>query len=161
MGTPETLSHDPVQELERIVGERWRLEAFKRFQCVWLSQALQLGPKDIAEALGLNVGTVRRIQAAYRRDGRLAIEGRGNRGGRRHDYLTFKEEAAFLNAFARQLKNGRVHTISSIKTAYEAQIGKKVNKTTIYRLLERHGWGSVATRIHRPARLPDQERQVS
>lgn len=160
MESPESLSRDLIEELERLVGERWRLEAFKRFQCVWLSQALHLDPKDIAEALRLSVGTVRRIQAAYRRDGRLAIEGHGNRGGRRHDYLTFKEESAFLASFARQLKNGRIHTISSIKLAYEARVGKKVNKTTIYRLLERHGWGNVATRIHRPAQLPEPARNA-
>ena len=155
MGKPESASSDQIQELEQIAAERWRLEAFRRFQCIWLSQVHQLSAKDVAEALRLSIRTVRRIRAAYRLDGRIVIDGRGNRGGRRNEYLSFKEEASFLNAFARKMENGRIHTISTLKTAYEAKIGKRVNKTTIYRMLERHGWGNESTRIHRPERMPD------
>lgn len=141
---------DPLRELEKVIGECWRLDAFKRFQCVWLACTFQLSAKEIAAALQLHISTVRRIQASYQREGRIVLEGRGNRGGRRRGYLTFEEEAAFLNAFARRLKNGRIRTINGLKAVYETRIGQKVNKTTIYRLLERHGWGNVATRIHEP-----------
>ena len=143
-----------TQELDQIVEERWKLEAFRRFQCIWLSRVAHLTARSIAEALCLNISTVRRIHAAFRRDGRVAIEGRGNRGGRRKGHLTLKEEAAFLDTFAEQSTDGRIHTINALKKAYESRIGKRVNKTTIYRLLERHGWGGVATRIHWPRRMP-------
>lgn len=154
MSQPESTRANPSQELDDIVRDRWKREAFRRFQCIWLSQVAHLAPKSIAEMLCLSISTVRRVCAAFERDGRIAIEGQGNRGGRRLGHLTFKEEAAFLNAFAKGSTNGRIHTINALKTAYESRIGKKVNKTTIYRLLERHGWGNVATRIHHPGKVP-------
>ena len=109
------------------------------------------GAEEIAEALQLHASTVRRIQAAYEREGRPAIEGRGNRGGRRRNYLDYEEETALLNAYARTARHGRICTIAGLKTSFEAKVGHKVNKTTIYRLLERHGWGALATRLHYPS----------
>ena len=37
---------------------------------------------------------------------------------------------------------GLITTVTKIKRAYEAQIGRKVHQTTIYRLLDRHEWRS-------------------
>ena len=150
MAPAANLQLEQPGDLERIVKEHWRLDAFKRFQCVWLARMFDLRAEDIAAALQLHVTTVRRIQAAYERNGSAAIEGRGNRGGRRRHYLDFEEETAFLNAYARSAKRGRLCTVNGLKASFEARIGRKVNKTTIYRLLERHGWGALATRLHYP-----------
>ena len=148
------LRPDRIREFERIVRDHWKLDAFKRFQCVWLERMFNLGAEEIAEALRLHVSTVRRIQAAYAREGRAAIEGRGNRGGRRRNYLDYEEETAFLNACVKAAKHGRICTVTGLKASFEVKVGHKVNKTTIYRLLERHGWGPLAIRMHYP---PEQE----
>ena len=150
MGEASKLHPRRIRDFERIVKEHWKLDSFKRFQCVWLGQVLHLGAEEIAGALQLHVSTVRRIQAAYEREGRIAIEGRGNRGGRRRCYMSFEAEAAFLEAYARTARQGHICTITGLKTAFEEKVGHKVNKTTIYRLLERHGWGTPATRLHYP-----------
>ncbi|HWQ08110.1 MAG TPA: hypothetical protein VN436_03345, partial [Holophaga sp.] len=62
----------------------------------------------------------------------------------------YREEEAFLNAHARTAAQGRLCSIAGLKASFEAKVGHKVNKTTIYRLLERHGWGALATRLHYP-----------
>ena len=55
-------------------------------------------------------------------------------------------------------KKGLITTIAKIKRAYEAKIAKNVHKSTIYRLLERHGWRKVMPRSHHPqAKFKEQE----
>lgn len=127
------LSPSPVgQELGRFAESRWPPEVFRRFQCVWLSEVMGLPPQWIADALALHVSTVRRIRAEFLREGLDAIDGKGNRGGRRNHYLTFQEEAEFL-------RENAAGGLRELKVAFEARVGSVVHKTTIYRLLERHG----------------------
>ena len=45
-----------------------------------------------------------------------------------------------------QAKDGGVLIVSEIKRAYEAEVGHKVVKTTIYRMLDRHDWRKIMPR---------------
>lgn len=65
-----------------------------------ISQALTAPRKaeDIARTVGVSVSTVHRVIATYKRGGVAAIETPG-KGGRRHQYLTLKQEHAFLQPF--------------------------------------------------------------
>ena len=40
--------------------------------------------------------------------------------------------------------------MSRVKAAYEQVLGRKVPKSTIYRMLARHGWRKVAPRPRHP-----------
>jgi transposase len=126
-------------ELERIVQARWTPEVFRRFQCVWLAHVLNLSAPEIAAALGLNVSTVRRIRTEFAREGACAIEGKGNRGGRRNQCMSFEEEVVFLRNHQELFSRSGIVQASALKEAFEARAGRLVHKTTIYRLLERHG----------------------
>ncbi len=127
------------QELEQVVLAHWTPEVFRRFQCVWLTCVLDLPAATIAEALELHVSTVRRIRAEFAQDGLRAIDGKGNRGGRRNQYLSFEEEAAFLQQHIEVFNKEGLGAIRALKEAFEAQVGQTIHKTTLYRLLERHG----------------------
>ena len=87
-----------ISELDQLVEARWPPEVFRRFQCVWLTHVLDLSAQEIAAALDLNVATVRRIRAEFARDGVCAIDGKGNRGGRRNQCMSLEEERAFLKS---------------------------------------------------------------
>jgi len=128
-----------LPELDQIVVARWSPEAFRRFQCVWLTHTLKLPAREIARALELNVSTVRRIRSEFARDGMKAIDGKGNRGGRRNECMSLEEEEAFLGSHADLFDRSGAADISALKAAFEAHVGRPVHKTTIYRLLERHG----------------------
>lgn len=128
-----------IVELDQIVGTRWAPEVFRRFQCVWLTHALDLSAQDIAKALDLSVSTVRRIRAEFAREGGRAIDGKGNRGGRRNQCMSFEEERAFLCSHAELLDRSGAADVGALKAAFEARVGRTIHKTTIYRLLERHG----------------------
>ena len=68
-----------------------------------------------------------------------AIETPG-KGGRRHQYLTLEQERAFLQPFIARSSQGEIATVAEIQLAYEEQTKQPVVPSTIYRLLERHGW---------------------
>jgi len=126
-------------DLDQLIHARWTPEAFRRFQCVWLAERLQLPALEIAAALGLHISTVRRIQADFAREGVQAILGRGNRGGRRNQCLSPEEEAAFLRGHPELFGRTGAADVGALKAAFELRVGRRVHKTTIYRLLERHG----------------------
>lgn len=128
-----------IEELHQMAFTRWAPEAFRRFQCIWLTHTLGLSAQEIARALELNVSTVRRIRTEFTRDGVRAIDGKGNRGGRRNQCMSFEEEVDFLRDHAELFDRMGAADVNTLKEAFEAHVGRKVHKTTIYRLLERHG----------------------
>lgn len=128
-----------IAELERIAMDHWKPEVFRRFQCIWLSCVFNLSVNEIAEGLGLSLSTVRRIQGAFQKTGAKAIDGRGKHGGSRHHYMTIEEESAFLRQHAALFSALGMPNIGALKTAFEARVGHSVHKTTIYRMLARHG----------------------
>ena len=49
-----------------------------------------------------------------------------------------------------------LYNVSELKRDFETRTGRTVHKTTIYRLLERHGWRKVAPRTFHTKRNPAQ-----
>ncbi|KAB2833329.1 MAG: winged helix-turn-helix domain-containing protein [Candidatus Brocadia sp.] len=68
------------------------------------------------------------------------------RGGKRYSNLTINQEKELLDSFFEKAKSGGVLVVSEIKIAYEKLFNKKVPKSTIYRMLARHGWPKIAPR---------------
>lgn len=114
--------------------------------------------KEIAKHTGLATGTVHNIISKYNKEGLKAIETHG-KGGRRKSYMDLESEETFLEGFREKAGKGEVVTIKEIKQAYEKQVGKKVYKSTIYRLLRRHGWRKLMPRPYHKER--DVEAQAS
>jgi transposase len=86
-----------------------------------------------------------------------AVVGPG-KGGRRRFYLSWNEEALFLESFKQAALTGHIATAAEIKAALERRIGHKVHKTTVYRLLKRQGWRKVVPRpFHVDADKEEQE----
>ncbi len=136
------------QEIEQI---RVLLQAapgkleYQRIQCVWMGGALGLTSKQISIAIGWNAGSVRRIQALYRRLGTDAFDS-AERGGRRRQNMSLQQEADLLKPFLRYTRVGFPLNIQGVKTAYERAVKRPVPKSTVYRLIRRHGLGSSLRR---------------
>jgi transposase len=105
--------------------------------------------QEIAKHTGVSVTTVRRVISTYNRLGLAAIETPGT-GGRRHEYLTLEQEQAFLQPFFARAETGEIATAEQIQQAFEAQVHHPVHITTIYRLLDRHGWRKLVPRPRHP-----------
>jgi len=112
---------------------------------------------DIAKHTGTTVAMVHQVISRYNRLGVTAVETPG-KGGRRHQYVSWEEEQAFLAPFFSRAEGGEIATAGEIKRAFEAQLGHEVHKSTISRLLKRHRWRKPMPRpVHPKASTEAQE----
>lgn len=127
----------------------------------WIIYNALVAPRkaqEIALHIGVSVTTVHRIISLYNRQGAAALETPG-KGGRRHQYLTLQEEKIFLTPFFVQAESGEIATVAQIQSAFEAKIGHEVDDSTIYRLLNRHGWRKLMPRAKHPKADPQDQEQ--
>lgn len=149
MRKPRPISSEAMESLKELLEETRTKADFRRVLCVWLRARLGMSSHEAAEAVGYNSGTVRRIQAHYLREGESSLIGKG-RGGRRYGNMSVEQEAQFLTGFIEKAKAGSVIVVSEIKSVYEKVLGHKVPKSTVYRMLDRHGWRKIVPRPLHP-----------
>jgi len=105
--------------------------------------------QTIGQLIGRSRPTVVRLRKRFR-ESCSDQASRRNRGGRRYGYLTLEQELQFLSPFFDQASQGGILIASEIKRAYEAVVGHNVAKTTVYRMLDRHGWRKIMPRPRHP-----------
>lgn len=126
---------------------------FQRIQCILLRVTLGASAKDIAQVVGWTVGTVRVMHSQYAKEGDAFFDV-VRRGGRHRQNMTVAEEVAFLAPFFDRARAGDILVASEIKVAYEAALGRNVAESTVYRMLDRHGWRKIAPRPSHPKADP-------
>ena len=125
----------------------------------WIIYNALIAPRkaeEIARHTGVSVTTVRRVISTYNRFGLAAIETPGT-GGRRHEYMTLEQERAFLQPFFARAETGEIATAEHIQQAFEAEVKHPVHISTIYRLLDRHGWRKLVPRPRHPQANPEEQ----
>ena len=147
------ISAGPAGAIRRAMLAATTPSAFQRLQCLWLRTHEDLSTEAIARITGFSVSHVRRVWSDYLRAGLAAAQGRP-KGGRRHQNLTVKQEAAVLAPFQNQAQAGRLITAHGIKTRYETRVGHAVPDSTVSRLLARHQWRQVTPRPKHPKNNP-------
>jgi transposase len=103
----------------------------------------------IAQLLGWSTATVHVIHSRWAKEGESLFDLRP-RGGRRHRHLSVEDEANLLAPFAAQAQAGGMLHVSEIQRALEQQVGVAVAASTVYRMLDRHGWRKVVPRPRHP-----------
>ncbi len=114
--------------------------------------------EDIARHCGVSKATVHAVIASYNRQGVAAVETAG-KGGRRSGYLSLEEEKEFLAVFFARAEEGLLTTTAEIWRAFESRVGHEVDDSTIYRLLNRHGWRKLMPRPRHPKADPQAQDQ--
>lgn len=122
---------------------------YQRIQCVLIRATLGSTAAQIAQLLGWSVATVHVMHSRWAKEGEAIFDVRC-RGGRRHQHLTLEQEQELLAPFVQRAHDGGMLTVAEIEQAYRERSGKEVARSTIYRLLERHGWRKVAPRPRHP-----------
>lgn len=142
-----------IAKIKETVGF-WRVQRW----LVILNALIDPRPaKQIALHTGLAVQSVHNFVSRYNRFGPQSIETPG-KGGRKRSYLSFEEEADFLKSFEKKAASGQIATANEIKAALEKHLGLIVHKTTVYRILKRHGWRKISPRpYHVKAKKEEQE----
>ncbi len=139
MKTRQFITDEAKESLRLLLKKIQNKSDFQRAQCVWLRAELGFDANLTAKITGWSPGTVKRIWSNYLKKGEAALYGVG-RGGRRRNNLTYQEEKIFLEDFFKKTALGESIPVADIKLAYETKINKIVPKSTIYRILTRHGW---------------------
>jgi len=122
---------------------------YQRIQCVLIRATLGSTAAQIAQLLGWSVATVHVLHSRWAKEGEGIFDVRA-RGGRHHQHLTPEQEQELLAPFVRCAQDGGMLTVAQIQRAYRERTGKDVARSTIYRLLERHGWRKVVPRPRHP-----------
>jgi transposase len=142
-------SHLSVDEVKERMNTDVRPWVRQHWWIIYNALVAPRKAEEIALHTGVSTATVHRVISTYNRQGPTAMETPG-KGGRRHQYLTLPEEKALLTPFFAQAESGEIATVAQIQRAYEANVGHEVDESTIYRLLNRHGWRKLMPRPRHP-----------
>jgi transposase len=122
---------------------------YQRIQCVLIRATLGGSAAQIAQLLGWSTATVHVIQSRWAKEGDTLFDLRG-RGGRRNQHLSPAQEDQLLAPFTAKAQAGGLLHVSEIKQAMEKKVGNAVAPSTVYRMLDRHGWRKVIPRPRHP-----------
>jgi len=114
-----------------------------------LRASLGLSSEQIATVLGWHPGSVRHLQARVLREGLGVLEQPGG-GGRHRAHLTKVEEEALLAHFCFAAGEGGAVEAGPLRVAYEKRVEHPAARSTLYRLLARHGWRKLVPRSVSP-----------
>ena len=148
---------DDIGELKNAMEKTECKKEFQKLQCVYLADTQpNLTAEAIAEIVRLSPYRVKMIHSNFRKQGISSVKDK--RGGRYREYMTIEEEVEFLKPFEVKSQSGALAVVGEVKKAYEAKIGEKVAKTTIYRLLDKHGFRKIVPyKRHKKADVDKQE----
>ena len=138
-----------VQRLAERLKRASNRSEYQRIQCVLIRATLGSSAKEIAQLLGWSTATVHVMHSRWAKEGEAIFDVRG-RGGRRHQHLTPEQEQELLAPFVQRASSGGMLTVTELQQAYRDRVGKEVARSTIYRLLQRHGWRKVVPRPRHP-----------
>jgi len=150
------ISEQAKESLRELLAKTKNKADFQRVQCVWLRILLGLSSVMVAKAVGWSPGRVKQVWSRYFADGESALVGKG-RGGRRRQNLSIEEEDRLLARFLESAKMGNILVVNDVKAAYEKAVGRQVPKSTVYRMLARHGWRKISPRPRHPKSDPKQQ----
>jgi transposase len=122
---------------------------YQRIQCVLIRATLGSSAAQIAQLLGWSTATVHVLHSRWSKEGDAIFDLRG-RGGRRHQHLSPEQEQELLAPFVERAHAGGMLTVAEIQQAYQDRSGRAVAPSTIYRLLDRHGWRKVVPHPRHP-----------
>jgi transposase len=149
MRTPRPLPEGAAERLAAMLKEAKNKAEYQRIQCVWLRAALGLRARQIATALGWQVGSVRQVHSDYLRQGEAVLRSKPS-GGRHRQNLTIEQEKELLLPFLSQAEAGGVLVVAPVQAAYEAAVGRPVHHSVVYRALHRQGWRKIMPRPRHP-----------
>jgi len=149
MRKPREAPPGSEERLKNLLNAATDIIEIKRIQSVYFRIAYNHSPEEISDMVGYSLDHIRHIQASYWKYGEEALKVKQT-GGRIRENLSLEEEKELLSSFNKQAAEGGILEVSRIKDAYEEKLGKKVHKTTVYRMLKRHGWRKIAPRPYHP-----------
>ena len=148
MPTTYRLDQEDAEKLREAMKETKNKNAYRRLEAVAL-RAEGKSNDEIAEITKYHPKRVSQIVSLYCNKGIAAI-GEDRRKGGNNRNLSLAEEEAFLEGFLKEAESGHILTVADIKSAYDELTGKESATSTVYFMLERHGWRKLMPRSAHP-----------
>jgi transposase len=150
--------HLSIEEVKERMQKDPRPLYRKRWMIIYNALVDPRTSEEIAKHCGISKFTVQKLISRYNRFGISAVETEG-KGGRRREYLTLEQEKQFLQPFIDRAQRGEIATTAEIQQAFEASIAHTVDDSTIYHLLDRHGWRKLMPRPRHPQASEEAQEQ--
>ncbi len=151
MARPARHDEGEIKIALQVVSEATTVQELRRGQAILLPALTGATMETTAEVLGLSRD---RVCVLRRQFGELSKSSQAasgeRRGGRRRELMSIEEEKAFLDPWIAQAETGSVLVVPPIHLALEERVGHKIPKSTVYRLLARHGWRKVTPDTRHP-----------
>lgn len=141
--------HLSLEEVKERMQKDPRPMYRKRWMIIYNALVDPRTSEEIAKHCGVSKFTVQKLISRYNRYGISAVETSG-KGGRKRAYMTLEQEKHFLQPFFDRAQRGEMATVAEIQQAFEAEMAHTVDESTIYHLLDRHGWRKLMPRPHHP-----------
>ena len=152
MARPVRVSDEMIQAAHEIVQEAKTAREIQTGLSVLIPRFCGVTNKKTADVLGLGVATVVRMQNEVRNQVSGEEVAKGSWGGRRRETLSKEEEVVFLAPWVEKAASGGVLVVPPIHAALEERLGHPVARSTMYRILARHGWRKVEPDTCHPKR---------
>jgi transposase len=142
------VAHLSAEEVKERMGKDPNPLYRERWSIIYTAQVNPREAKEIARDIGVSVSKVHTLIPRYNKFGVSAVETIG-KGGRYNENMSIGEEKELLETFFDRAAKGEIVTAKQIKQGYEQKVGREVDESTIYRMLERHMWRKIVPRpIH-------------
>lgn len=143
-------ANEEIEVARRMASEARTTQQLRQSQVILLPALTGATLETTAEVLGLSRGRVCVRRRQFRSAGAGVEPAIERRGGRRRELMTLDEEKAFLSPWIDKAASGGVLVVPPIHGALEKRVGHKVPRSTVYRLLARHGWRKIAPDTRHP-----------
>ena len=119
-------------------------DALRAAQALLLPLEFGLSLEQTAAAIGLSKSRTGKLRTRFQRIKTRAEQPKTKKGLRNHALMTLDEETKFLAPFIDKARNAGIIIVPPLKAGLERHLGRAVAISTVYRLLQRHGWRKLA-----------------
>ena len=133
--------------------------AYRRMEAVAL-RGEGKSNQEVADIKKYNKSYVSRLVSDFIKHGMDSFVDK--RSGGNNKNLTQSQEVNFLDSFKKDAEEGKIITIDEIARAYDKLTNKeRKSNSTVYYLLEKHGWRTVMPRGQHPKKASEAEIEAS
>ena len=133
-----------TEQAIQVIASAQTVEQLRQAQAVVLPVLFAMSLEQTAQITGLSVSWVSKQRNRFIQGKPVGDASVPARGGRHRENFTLQEEAALLEPFLQQAREGGVLVVGQIKPLIEAALARSVSLSSVYALLHRHNWRKLA-----------------
>jgi len=138
--------HLTTEQMQHWLNQAPDKASYQRRLAIWMTCTKRLHAHEIAQMTGVSTPSIWLWIKQYNQLGPVGLDRQG-RGGRHFSYLTARGEAEIIAQLIRIAQNDGQPNAKTAQKIIETRLGHKVSLSYVYRLLNRHNWPTILSRI--------------